>query len=785
MNDAMGPDTYDAAAEAKRKAVQDRLATLSGSASGPTLSAGPNGSNLNDPGLAQTSASINNPTSLTPTKTAASSTPSWQNNPAPSGFHWSNGVLVQDAAPSRPGGLGSVFTPNETAGGGFATGFGTGVGAQHFESLPDTSYKTASGGIVPSKGDAETAGNLMATLPLLPLDALNAARGVKALAGGGKDLLGSIFSRLGIGGDAAKNAAGWGARGAEDLTKTATELRSGVPDVSVSDLNARTATGATPDAPNFISEGAQGSRVPASTSLPDSARAVLKTGASTESDALRLAALGDNAAGAAEVAGAVNPFRARLATLAKPAGLVAAGAGAGLAAQTVGQIGAASTPDVANQQGTNGTSVTDQALVDQAKARGGTTVTPTPAGADTTTTTTGGGTGTGTGGYVPPKLVPQTPPVVPKDPQRVIWDPGAPAKVQGVTYDPTRTGTTGSGGGSTGAGGAGGNQLPGSGGAVSGDTSTTGLQGQISSDLNEITKIVNAGANAPDVQAIFATQGKTLLDMLDKQIADLQASGSQVDPATANTLQTLRDELDRNLKATREDMARRGILESGITIEAEQILRKGNMSDQARILTDRLSRIQQNIDAVRNQKISTASTFGLAGANAQTQADAAERARIDTLRGQVVSGKLGLLNNQTTIEQAQAGRDFTAEQNDLQRQFAYADRMASIAANAADNAAQRQWEAQKQNIDQQFQASIEAQAIAAGKYTNTPGQPAQPSGTTVDLATDNFIAQLEEMGSKDVAIAAYNAALSNGVFAQANANPLKILQALTAKNWAQ
>lgn len=766
MNDAMGPDTYDAAAEAKRKAIQDRLATLSGSAAGPSLDAGPGGANPYDPGLSQTSASRNNPTSFTPTK-PASATPSWSNNPAPSGFHWSNGVLVQDATPSRPGGLGSVFTPNETAGAGFSTGFGTGVGAQHFEALTPDQQRAAD--------QAASAG---ATIPLLPLDALNAARGVGALLGKGGDLFGSILSRLGVGGaDAAKNAAGWGARGAGDITKSGSELRSGIPDVSVPELNARTATGATPDAPGFISDAAQGSRVPASTSLPDSARAVLKTGASTESDALRLAALGDNAGSAAEVAGAVNPFRARLTSLAKPA--IAAGAGVAAGAAGLSAASTPTTPNVLpNQQGTSGTAITDQALIDQAKARGA-AVTPTPP-VDPNAGTTGTTGTTGTGGYVPPRVVPPTPPITPQtpqDPKRVIWDPGAPKVQPGITFDPTRTGTTGTGGGTTGTTGSG--LVDQTGGA--GAQGSSGLQGQITSDLNEITKIVNAGANAPDVQAIFATQGKTLLDMLDKQIADLQASGSQVDPATANTLQTLRNELDRNLKATREDMARRGILESGITIEAEQILRKGNMSDQAKILTDRLSRIQQNIDAVRGQKIATASTFGLAGANAQTQADAAERQRIDTLRGQVVSGKLGLLSNQTTIEQAQAGRDFTAEQNNLQRQFAYADRMASIAANSADNAAQRQWEAQKQNIDQQFQASIEAQAIAAGKYQNAPGQAQQPTSTTADLATGTFVAQLEQAPDKAAALAAFNAALADGTFTAAHANPAVILDAINKK----
>jgi hypothetical protein len=284
---------------------------------------------------------------------------------------------------------------------------------------------------------------------------------------------------------------------------------------------------------------------------------------------------------------------------------------------------------------------------------------------------------------------------------------------------------------------------------------TAQLQQALASDINEISSILAAGANAPDVQSIFAAQGRTVLDMIDQQIREMQAEGEGVDPATQNMLAVMREELDRQLKQTREALNRRGILESGIAIEAEQILRRGNMSDQAMILAERLSRIQQNIQSLRGQKATEASRFGFAGAQAQTQAELAERNRMDDLRGLRQQGRTTLLNNQTDIEESQRGRDFQAEQNQLQRQSVMAQKMADLAVQANDKAAERQWEERKLQLEQQFKASQEAQRAPSGgtaRASTTPRATTRAAGSNASDPGENTWAAIADINSKyDVA----------------------------------
>lgn len=327
-----------------------------------------------------------------------------------------------------------------------------------------------------------------------------------------------------------------------------------------------------------------------------------------------------------------------------------------------------------------------------------------------------------------------------------------------------------------------------------GPLNSQAMREQVVADLNGIAQQINAGPQTPDVMALFLSQGSKLLDLIAEQEKALRAQaaqeGSTIDPATQNTIDTLRESLGRELKSTKERLNARGLLNSGILVEAEQMLVKGNLSDQAKILAERLSRIQNNLNqglaSFRSQRVDTASRFGMAGAQAQTQAEEAERRRMDDLRRILISGRSGIAEQYGREEQAyldrdfkayenELTRDFTARQNDLDRAAAMAKYQADLAARAGDREAEQRFRQQENELNRENQrliAEMNAQA-AAGRQ-----QPQQPTSTSVDLATNNVIAQIRSAGTRDAAMAAVQAAQGQPGFETVNWNA--VLDAINA-----
>lgn len=353
--------------------------------------------------------------------------------------------------------------------------------------------------------------------------------------------------------------------------------------------------------------------------------------------------------------------------------------------------------------------------------------------------------------------------------------PGAPIQGRGPRFGETPYGATP---GQTPTG-------PTTGPVAEGPLNSEALRQQVVADLNGIAQIINAGPQSPDVMAIFASQGSKLLELIAEQEKQLrsqaEAEGRTIDPATQNTLDVLREQLGLQLKATREGLAARGILDSGITIEAEQILRKGNLSDQAKILSERLSRIQDNLNQglgqFRQQRVQSASQFGMAGAQAQTQAELAERKRMDDLRQTLVSGRLGLGNSYASEEQAEMNRSFEAQQNDLARQSALAAKNAELAQRAGDAQAELRWKEWQAELDRENQRLV-AEITQGGQTARQ-----QPSGTQVDLSTNNVIAQITSAPDRASAEAAVQAAQGDPAFG--TVDWLKVMQSIEAKWPAQ
>lgn len=90
-----------------------------------------------------------------------------------------------------------------------------------------------------------------------------------------------------------------------------------------------------------------------------------------------------------------------------------------------------------------------------------------------------------------------------------------------------------------------------------------------------------------------------------------------VDPATQAALATLKETFRRQRQTMLEDLSKRGLLESGIWIEAETRLRQGYLTEEQRMLGERLSdlqtRLNQALQNFANQRIQAAQVYTLEG----------------------------------------------------------------------------------------------------------------------------------------------------------------------------
>ena len=93
-----------------------------------------------------------------------------------------------------------------------------------------------------------------------------------------------------------------------------------------------------------------------------------------------------------------------------------------------------------------------------------------------------------------------------------------------------------------------------------------------------------------------------------------------VDPATQTALATLRETFRRQRQTMLEELSRRGLLQSGIWIEAEARLAQGQLTEEQRLLGNRLAdlqtRLNQALQNFASQRIQAAQTYSLEGLRA-------------------------------------------------------------------------------------------------------------------------------------------------------------------------
>ena len=93
-----------------------------------------------------------------------------------------------------------------------------------------------------------------------------------------------------------------------------------------------------------------------------------------------------------------------------------------------------------------------------------------------------------------------------------------------------------------------------------------------------------------------------------------------VDPATQAALASLKESIQRQRDNLMEEMSRRGLLQSGLWLEMEDRLNKGELTAQQQLIAGRLSDLQNQMNqALQNftaMRLNAAQTYGIAGAQA-------------------------------------------------------------------------------------------------------------------------------------------------------------------------
>jgi hypothetical protein len=104
-----------------------------------------------------------------------------------------------------------------------------------------------------------------------------------------------------------------------------------------------------------------------------------------------------------------------------------------------------------------------------------------------------------------------------------------------------------------------------------------------------------------------------LMEMLKQQMGG-------VDPATQAALASLKESIQKQRDNLMEEMSRRGLLQSGLWLEMEDRLNKGEMTAQQQLIAGRLSELQNQMNqALQNftaMRLNAAQTYGIAGAQA-------------------------------------------------------------------------------------------------------------------------------------------------------------------------
>lgn len=156
-------------------------------------------------------------------------------------------------------------------------------------------------------------------------------------------------------------------------------------------------------------------------------------------------------------------------------------------------------------------------------------------------------------------------------------------------------------------------------------------QEELGSIIGELRDLVNQTYDPGSAALINKAYEDTIatIDAAQAQlVSQMQDQMSGVDEATLQSLKQIRDSFERNRQELMEEMSRRGLLQSGLWLEMEDRLNKGQLTAEQQLLASRLQDLQNQLNqALTNfgaMKISAAQQKGLSELEAM-QSEAARR----------------------------------------------------------------------------------------------------------------------------------------------------------------
>ena len=290
-----------------------------------------------------------------------------------------------------------------------------------------------------------------------------------------------------------------------------------------------------------------------------------------------------------------------------------------------------------------------------------------------------------------------------------------------------------------------------------------GMTQQMGQDLQSLRQMVSNPSAPPDVIGMYVQGLQMIMATLDKSEQALRTefakNNSEIDPATQTVLNQLRETLKLDLKNTGEELNARGLYSSGILLDLEQKLRKGALSEESKVLNQRLTSMRDQLNAsltnISNQRFSSASSFGLAGIQGQQQANESAEDRRQNLI-QLIAQQQMAMRGQLSGEN-QAGLSRAQDQSNADRTYNLQQSQGTLdQARLAEQ--QRQYNESfgmdKAKYNQDYAQREQQAALDRQTQLQIAGMPSRSSSGNYDAAaTQDAINQIATFGSREEALA--------------------------------
>lgn len=255
--------------------------------------------------------------------------------------------------------------------------------------------------------------------------------------------------------------------------------------------------------------------------------------------------------------------------------------------------------------------------------------------------------------------------------------------------------------------------------------------------MAELQAEVDNPETPTDVQGMYREQLTSILSMIEQEEgklrAEAQQAGTSLDPATEYTLTKMREELDRQLKQQDMAMNARGLFDSGISVAAGSELRKGNMSDQAMVLSTRLSKIQddlrKSLSGLSQQKIGLSSEFGKEGLQGQLSENRDIRNVGESRKNALLQARMGLRGQFSDEDRFSKDLDFRTRNAAEELAFKRSEGQANRGHQTSERLGSQGFQAGQQTSQQTHQSGLQT-----GQQTHQSGMQQQQLAQQAALA---------------------------------------------------